>query len=73
MNEMKHNRSQWLLPKYTNVKIFTFLKVNVKLYNFRVPFSKGFPSHGWNDTHHFTVIAEQVYKCEAFHFQKNES
>ena len=31
-----------------------------------LPLIRGFPSHGWNDTHHFTVIARQVYTCEVF-------
>ena len=72
MNEMKHILSQWLLASYTTVKSFTFWKVSVKLYNFMVPFIRGFPSHEWNDTHPLTMTAGQVYDCEKFHFLKNE-
>ena len=78
MNEMKpihemiHILYQWLQTMYTSVKSFAFRNVlNYTTSGF--PLIRGFPSHGWNDTHHFMVIAEQVYKCEVFHCLKYES
>ena len=68
MNEMKP-----IVKRYTAVKRFTFWIVSVKLWNFRVPVYKGFPSHEWNDTHPLTMTAGQVYECEKFHFLKSES
>ena len=41
MNEMKPILYRWQLAKYTTVTSFTFWKVSVKLYNFRVPVYKG--------------------------------
>ena len=41
MNEMKPIFSGWLVGNSTSVKSFTFSKVSVKLYNFRVPVYKG--------------------------------
>ena len=30
------------------------------------PFIRGFPSHGWNETHPLTMTADQVYEFEKF-------
>ena len=34
------------------------------------PLIRGFPSHGWNDTHPFKMIAGQVYECAFFTLRK---
>ena len=34
------------------------------------PFIRGFPSHGWHETHPLTMIAGQVYEFESFTFWK---
>ena len=50
---------------------FKFWKVHLKLYNFRVPVYKGFPSHGWNEIHPLTMSGGQVYQYEKLHFLKS--
>ena len=44
--------------------------MNGKLYNFRVPVYKGFPSHEWNETRPLTMIGGQIYEGEKFRFLK---
>ena len=72
MNEMKPILQRWLLAKYGTMQTFTFWKVNAKLYNIRVPFIRGFPSHEWNDTRLLTMIVGQLYEGEKFRFLQNE-
>ena len=106
MDEVKIIILRWVQTQYRCLKSFTFLKVHLKLYNFRVPvykgvpllwmkwnpsfndecrpsvlvwtvslsdkcmlnnatlespFIRGFPSHGWNETHPLTMTAGQLY------------
>ena len=67
MNEMKHilNISfDEMMAKYTTVKSFTFTKVSLKLYNFRVPVYKRVPLPLMKWYPPFTMTAGQVYECE---------
>ena len=52
---------------------FRFLKSEVLSYpTSGFPFTRGFPSHEWNDIRLLTMIAGQLYEGEKFRFLKNE-
>ena len=72
MNEMNTNPITMIAAHLYDSESFTFWKVSVQLYNFRVPFYNGISPDGWNETHPLTMIAGQLYERKKFHFLKSE-